>query len=101
MKVLLTTVFFLGAATSAYAISRHDIGSWSCQRVQATLAREGAAILRYRSARNPSLTLYDRYVQDGRYCDFGQVPKLTSVPTTDSRSCPVRKCIEYEPPDGR
>ena len=101
MRVLLTAIFFLGAGTSAFAISRYDIGTWSCDRVRATLAREGAAILRYRSARNPSLVLYDRYVKDVLYCDTGQVFRRTSVPTADTKSCPVRKCIEYEPPDSR
>jgi hypothetical protein len=91
----------LATVSSAQAISRYDVGGWTCARVKSTLQSEGAAILRYPSARNPSLTLYDRYVLDTRWCRPGQVFKNTSIPTADTKACPVRKCIEYDPPDMR
>lgn len=99
MKTLVTATILLATVSSAHAISKYNIGSWNCTRVKATLQSEGAAILRYPSKRNPSLTLYDRYVQDVRYCLPGQVFKNTSIPTADTNACPVRKCVEYEPPD--
>jgi len=99
MRVLLTALAGLAFISAASAESRYEIGGWSCERVKATIAREGAAILRYRSARNPSLSLYDRYVRDTRFCPPGQVIAYASVPAADTKSCPVRRCKEIEPPD--
>ena len=52
--------------------------------------------MRYRSPHNPALTLYDRYVSDGRYCQSSEVATRTSVPTADTYYCPLRKCIEND-----
>jgi hypothetical protein len=101
MRILATAIALLATVSWAHAISRHSVGGWTCARVKATLQSEGAAILRYPSTRNPSLTLYDRYVLDTRWCQPGQVFKNTSIPTADTKVCPVRKCIEYDPPDMR
>ena len=83
-------------AAEAHAISRYDPTRMSCDGVQARIAREGAAILRYRSPRNPSLPLYDRYVRDSRFCPMGQVRDRAYVPSADARACPVYKCIQPE-----
>jgi hypothetical protein len=101
MRIFAALVALLVTASSAHAISRHDMGGWSCERVKSVLQSEGAAVLRYRSPRNTSLTLYDRYVSDARYCSPDQVVKSTSIPTTDTEACAVRRCIQYEPPDMR
>ena len=66
MKPLLLALCFSLAAAEAQAISRYNSSSMSCAEVQATVRGEGAAILRYRSTRNPSLQLYGRYVSDRR-----------------------------------
>lgn len=82
----------------AMAISRHDPTAMSCDRVQATVAAEGATILRYRSATTPGLPLYDRYVADERYCELGEMKARAYVPSADLKACPVFRCkkVEYE-----
>jgi hypothetical protein len=64
----------------------------TCDKVQAVLSAEEAAILGYRSPSN--LPLYDRYVQHAGYCETGKYSRLASVPTPDTRSCPVLKCAQ-------
>ena len=92
MKKALLAFALCMAAGNAWAISRHDPTAMSCADVQATIAREGAVILRYRSARTPSLPLYDRYVADGRYCTTGEIVYPASVPAADTGACPVHLC---------
>lgn len=87
----------LAPVSDAWAISRYDVGKMSCQKVQSILQREGAAILRYRSKRNPSLTLYDRYVRDSRFCNVGEWATWSSVPVAGGESCRVLKCEEIDP----
>jgi hypothetical protein len=96
MKRLLTAVPMLFAAADASAINRYDIGLKTCAEVQSIIQSEGAAILRYRSPRNPSLPLYDRYVRDRSYCQSTEITERAGVPTIDGNYCPVRKCIEQE-----
>lgn len=86
-------------AGQAVAISRHDPTRMSCDRVHALVANEGAVILRYRSSRNPSLTLYDRYVANDSFCNMGEVLDRTYVPSADARACPVFKCKVHETHD--
>jgi hypothetical protein len=95
-RIAITLPILLAAAADASAINRYDIGGLSCARVRGIVQSQGAVILRYRSTRNPSLTLYDRYVADGRYCQSSEVATTTGVPTADTNYCPVRKCIENE-----
>ncbi|RST81044.1 hypothetical protein EJC49_24200 [Aquibium carbonis] len=96
MKVLLIALAATMLAAPAHAISRYNSQGMSCGQVQAAVQREGAVILRYRSARNPSLTLYDRYVSGGRFCSVGEVAVGSSVPTRDDRSCYVLTCKSYD-----
>lgn len=96
MKVLMIALAAAMLAAPAHAISRYNSQGMSCGQVQAAVQREGAVILRYRSARNPSLTLYDRYVSGGRFCAVGEVAVGSSVPTRDDRSCYVLKCRSYD-----
>ncbi len=83
-------------ASPALSIERHQIDHLACAQIQAILAREGAAILRYRSTRNPTLPVYDRYVASARFCAFGEYAAPASVPSKDRKSCPVRICAEIE-----
>jgi len=95
-RIAIALPILLAAAADASAISRYDIGNKSCAEVQRIVQSQGAVILRYRSQHNPALTLYDRYVSDGRYCQSNEVTSRTGVPTADRNYCPVRKCIENE-----
>jgi hypothetical protein len=73
----------------------------SCAAVQDRIAREGAVILRYNSARHPNLPLYDRYVSSRGMCAMGQGPVFDTVPTRDNPQCAVVRCrdITYDTPD--
>ena len=80
---------------SAHAISRYVSTSMTCQKVQATISQQGAVILQYKSARTGNL-LYDRYVQDRRFCAGGETTDWASVPTKDKKSCRVIRCEQIE-----
>ena len=75
MKTVLLAACLTLVAAEAQAISRYDATRMSCGKVQATIAREGAVILRYQSTRVPGLPLYDRYVQSQQFCNMGEVRK--------------------------
>lgn len=96
MKVLLAALAMTLIAGEASAISRYQTMRMSCDDVRATLRDEGAAILRWRSKRNPTLPVYGKYVSDGRFCEMGEVATFASVPTADDNSCDVRKCIRRD-----
>ncbi|TIV97937.1 MAG: hypothetical protein E5V85_13055 [Mesorhizobium sp.] len=92
MKRILLAACLVLVAAEAQAVSRYDPTRMSCDRVQATIARQGAVILRYQSSRVPGLPLYDRYVRDERFCNMGEVRSRAYVPSADTRSCPVYVC---------
>lgn len=96
MRVLAATLVALTVATPAGAISRYNAWTMSCGEAKSLIRSQGAVILRYRSARNPSLSLYDRFVSDGRFCQAGEQTEPASVATADTNSCPVRKCVQIE-----
>ena len=100
MKTISVAAILFGAfLVPASAIERVNTNKFSCAMVQTKLIQNGAAILRYPSKRNPSLTLYDRYVGDSRYCPLDEIGKWASVPAKDTRSCRVIACERYEPND--
>jgi hypothetical protein len=103
MKTVPLAVCLCLVAAEAQAISRHDPTRMSCDQVQATVAQEGAAILRYRSTRTPGLPRYDRYVADSRFCDMDEVRARAYVPSADDSSCPVYRCkrVEFDDPHRR
>jgi hypothetical protein len=96
VKTALVGACLCMTAAQAQAISRYNPTHMSCDRVHATIARDGAVLLRYRSPRNPSLTLYDRYVYSDRFCSQEEVLDRTFVPSADTRACPVFKCKLHE-----
>lgn len=103
MKRAVLIAFSLSLVSGqALAISRYNSQGMTCDRIQAAIKSEGAAILRYSSMRVPGLPLYDRYVANGSYCSFGEYAELTSVPASDTRSCLVLYCkeITYSEPGG-
>ena len=94
MKRVVFALPMMLMAAEASAISRYNIDNMSCDRVLAIIATEGAAILRYRG--RTGLTLYDRYVFNRRFCQSSQTTETVSVPTADTRYCPVEHCVEIE-----
>lgn len=96
MKRIFVAAAFSIVAFEASAISRYEVMGMSCANVQAALDREGAAILRYRSARNPGLPLYGRYVKSRQYCDTNETLRSTGVPTADVQYCRVSRCVQIE-----
>lgn len=79
-------------ASPAKAISRYTSTAMSCAEVQARIAAEGAAIMRYQSRNNPSLPRYDRYVSHERLCPVGHIGARATIPAADRESCPVLRC---------
>lgn len=100
MKRLVLVSLLVLAAFPAHAISRYNSMSMSCAAARNLIAREGAVILRYHSARHPNLPLYDRYVSDGGMCALGEGAAVDTVPTRDNPHCAVLKCrdITYNTP---
>ncbi|MCO5730669.1 hypothetical protein [Rhizobium sp. SSA_523] len=87
----------LACAGPAEAISRYNSRSMSCEAVQSTLAREGAAVLRYPG--RSGATLYDRYVASNRFCTIDDVADETTIPTRDREDCPVLHCVKRPTPE--
>ncbi|WP_027151134.1 hypothetical protein [Mesorhizobium sp. WSM2561] len=96
MKTVLFAACLTLVAAEAQAISRYDPSRMTCGTVRATIAREGAVILRYQSTRTPGLPLYDRYVRSQSFCNRGEVRARASVPSADTNSCIVYKCKRVE-----
>jgi hypothetical protein len=92
MKSILLAACLMLLAAEAQAASRFDPTRMSCGKVQSTIARQGAVILRYQSKRVPGLALFDRYVQSQQFCTMGEVRTRAYVPSADASSCPVYKC---------
>lgn len=99
MKKALIALVALAAASPASAISRYNTPGMACESIRDALRREGAAILRYPSARKPDLTLYDRYVSGGRQCGFDEFADRAYVPARDNPRCPVLRCSPLPEPD--
>ncbi|MCY6380257.1 hypothetical protein [Hoeflea prorocentri] len=93
MKRVVLAACIVLVSFPALAIERYNIQNMSCSAVQQAVDRDGAAILRWSSKRNPQLTLYDRFVKNSLFCDKGKFPQRAYVPTSDTASCMVRKCV--------
>lgn len=91
MKTLMLALALTLVAAEAQAISRYNSQSMTCGEVQSVLRNEGAAIMRYRSARSGA-PLYGRYVSTASQCDSGQHMEWRSIPTSDNPRCQVREC---------
>ena len=101
MKKILAALTLSLLCVEAQAISRYTSTAMSCGEVQSRVDEEGAAILRHRSTRNPSLLLYNRYVRDRQFCSADEEIEFAYVPTADRQSCPVYKCELHDESDWR
>lgn len=91
-KLVLALVLSLAPA-EALAIVRYMVQDMTCAQVQDAVSRDGVAIL-YRKSGPTGVPLYDRYVANKSFCQAGQGTILESVPTADTPSCRVSKCLD-------
>ncbi|MEM6464236.1 MAG: hypothetical protein AAF724_20205 [Pseudomonadota bacterium] len=94
MRRALLTLCMVMVAFPALAINRYNVTAMSCAAVQAAVQRDGAAILRWQSPRNPGLPIYDRYVRNTLYCDYNEYATPAFVPSRDNPNCRVRNCTD-------
>ena len=99
-KRLLLIICLVAVSLPAHAISRYNTPSLTCDRIQTILQTENTAILRFPSPRIADLTLYDVYVSNERYCDYGESGKTAYVPASDTRQCRVMECVPINEQDG-
>ena len=85
MKFLLAATMLL-VSLPANAISRYNSTGMSCDEVKGTIRQDGEAIMRYRSARNPSLQLYGRYVRNDLFCRQSERAETVFIPSAGSRT---------------
>lgn len=76
----------------ASAIVRYLVQDMTCAEVKEALQRDGAAIL-FRRGKS-GIALYDRFVRDATMCQAGNTTAQESIPTADTNSCRVSKCID-------
>jgi hypothetical protein len=98
MKSVLLALGLTLVVSDAYAISRYNSARMSCGEVKAAIHRDGAAIVRYRSART-GVQLYGRYVRDGLFCATSELPEIVYITAADTRLCLVWECKYYDPDD--
>src|SRR5690606_1665967 len=76
----------MAAALPALAQGRPDARTMSCERVQSLIAERGAVVL------TTGRHTYDRYVQDGRFCDMLKVARPITITTQGGEPCVVMEC---------
>lgn len=96
LRIVLAAAIAMAFVGESAAINRYQTTSMSCAKIKAILNSEGAAILRWQSTRNPGLPLYGRYVKSRQFCEQSEVTEYASVPTADTKSCSVRKCVTID-----
>lgn len=82
-------------AVEAHAVNRYTSTAMTCAEVSATIAREGAAIMRYTAPRTGNL-IYDRYVRNRQFCQPNGTTQRVYIPTSDQAGCPVSRCKEID-----
>lgn len=98
IRVFIALLLLLLAA-DAWAITRYESTGMTCVQIKRTIQSEGAAIMRWRSARVANLPLYGRYVRDVTLCGYAEYADTVYIPSADTRSCPVYECKQIEPDD--
>ena len=95
-SVIAALALHASGAETAAAQSRPETTRMSCAAARALVTRQGAIVLGTGSSlydRNAP-PLYDRYVANKSFCQAGQGTILESVPTADTQSCRVSKCLD-------
>lgn len=93
MKKFFVACILAFMPVEASAIVRYMVQDMTCADVQASVNRDGVAIL-YRKSSSAGVPLYDRYVANASFCQSGQDTIKESVPTADTQSCRVSKCLD-------
>jgi hypothetical protein len=93
MKRTALAAIFALVSFEASALVRYMVQNMTCAEVQEAVERDGAAIL-YRQATASGIPLYDRYVRSEEFCEGGETASRASVPTADTQSCRVSKCVD-------
>src|SRR5262245_36282303 len=97
MKAVLIAMAVLLVPFEAQAISRYNSTSMSCNKVKATVRREGAVILRWQG--RSGVPRYGRFVAHNGFCDSGMRAEWSYVPSSDRKSCAVYECKYWDPDD--
>lgn len=100
MKKLIPAIVLALTPVEASAIVRYMVQDMTCAEVQDSVSRDGVAIL-YRKAGKAGVPLYDRYVANESFCQGGQDAIKESVPTADTQSCRISKCVDASRFGGR
>ena len=87
-KALLLALGLSLVSFEAGAISRYNSTSMSCAQVRATILAEGAAIMRWRSARAACSAMADTSPTIG-FCPSAEIAEWSSIPSADRSSCNV------------
>lgn len=95
MRIILLAGCICLLSAGAQAATRYNIGSMSCAQTQALVRNQGAVILRWKSPTSGA-QLFDRFVNDDRFCPTGQEARRFLVPTADARSCVVYNCQQIQ-----
>ena len=66
----------------------------NCAPVQARVQSQGTVILRRTSKKVPGLPIFNTYVHDERACGQNGYMMPKSVPTADTKSCPMGQCAQ-------
>lgn len=93
MKKFVVTAILVLLPVEAGAIVRYMVQDMTCAEVQDAVSRDGVAIL-YRKSGQSGVPLYDRYVANESFCEGGQNAIRASVPTADTQSCRISKCVD-------
>lgn len=96
MYVLMT------ALLTAEAVAAPHINSMNmlCEDIRATIRAEGEAVVRFGSKRGTNMELFQRFVRDSRYCEYGERVKTTYIPAADTDSCRVFHCVMIDRDNG-
>jgi hypothetical protein len=95
MKRLSMIIPILLIAGEAAALEQLESKKMTCEELKAALRSEGKALIRYPSSRVAGMTRYDMYVGGKQFCMRLQFVARATVPTSDTKSCVVERCIHY------
>jgi len=83
MGRLLLALMIVTISSGALAQSRPSTLRMSCLQARGLVASQGAVVL------STSPTTYDRYVSGGNFCQWGERPEPTWIPTADTPQCHI------------